>query len=59
VPAQRHAAEQVPPIPGILMTAADTATDAIDQALDAGLVQCLPKPLSHAALLEAIDRALK
>jgi CheY-like chemotaxis protein len=55
----RHAAEQVPPLPGILMTAADTATDTIDQALDAGLVQCLPKPFSHAALLEAIDRALK
>jgi CheY-like chemotaxis protein len=41
------------------MTAADTATDAIAQALDAGRVQCLPKPFSHAALLEAIDRALK
>jgi hypothetical protein len=27
------------------MTAADTATDAIGQALDAGRVQCLPKPL--------------
>jgi DNA-binding NtrC family response regulator len=55
----RHASEQVPPIPGILMTAADTSTDAIKRAQDAGALLCLPKPFSHARLLEARDRALK
>jgi DNA-binding response OmpR family regulator len=55
----RHAAEQVPPIPGILMTAADTATDAIGHALEDG-----PRSVSSEAFFacrtaRGVDRALK
>jgi hypothetical protein len=45
----RHAAEQVPPIPGILMTAADTSAVAMGHAVDASRILCLPKPFTHAA----------
>jgi DNA-binding NtrC family response regulator len=55
----RHAGERVPPIPGILMTAADTSTDAIERARDADALLCLPKPFSYAQLLEAVARALE
>jgi DNA-binding NtrC family response regulator len=54
----RHASKQCPPIPGILMTAADPS-DGTGRAAEAGPFLRLLKPFSHAALLEALDRILK
>ena len=54
----RHARDQLPRIPGILMTAY-SSPQAIDNAREAGANSCLPKPFSNVALLEAIESALR
>jgi DNA-binding NtrC family response regulator len=53
----RHAREQTPPIPGILMTAHPSPRNATE-AYDAGAMFYLAKPFSNAALLELVGRAL-
>ncbi len=54
----RHAREQSPTIPGVLMTAY-TSPQTITRARDAGALVVLPKPFSNVELLEVIDRALR
>jgi CheY-like chemotaxis protein len=53
----RHAREQVPPIPGILMTAY-TSPASVSRAYDAGATHYLAKPFSNGAFVEAIGRIL-
>jgi CheY-like chemotaxis protein len=54
----RHAREQSPTIPGVLMTAY-ASPQTITRARDAGAIVVLPKPFSNGELLEVIDRALR
>jgi len=53
----RHARAQVPPIPGILITAHASASNVI-RGYDAGATLYLTKPFANAALVEAIERIL-
>lgn len=53
----RHAREQAPPIPGIIMTGYQSPVT-MDFAYDVGARLYLPKPFSNAAFLGAIERVL-
>jgi CheY-like chemotaxis protein len=54
----RHARAQVPPIPGILMTAY-ASPPSMGRAYDAGATIYLAKPFPNVALLEAIERIVR